>query len=155
MPENCVCSFQAFFVRNFNQCMGFIITAGVSMLPVLLCVCSNRGCVSCSIVYVPCVCGQPPSPTCLTDAEGLQPSEASKAVHFRVCPPGVPPAANLGERLSPPCFYPQKSQKWPPPSNRWSENTYQKCLESLVLPHVVHVVVVSRLHDLRDNKSCL
>lgn len=90
MPENCVCSFQAFFVRNFNQCMGFIITAGVSMLPVLLCVCSGRGCVSCSIVYVPCVCGQPPSPTCLTDAEGLQPSEASKAVHFRVCPPGFP-----------------------------------------------------------------
>ena len=27
---------------------------------------------------------------CLTDAEGLQPSEASKAVHFRVCPPGFP-----------------------------------------------------------------
>lgn len=90
MPENCRMQLSGFFlVRNFNQCMGFIITAGVSMLPVLLCVCSDRGCVSCSIVCQPVRVRSAPI-ACLTDAEGQQPSEASKAVHFRVCPPGFP-----------------------------------------------------------------
>ena len=78
-----------FFVRKSYRCIGFIITAGVSMLPVLLCVCSDRGCVSCSIVCQPVRVRSAPI-ACLTDAEGQQPSEASKAVHFRVCPPGFP-----------------------------------------------------------------
>lgn len=59
------------------------------MLPVLLCVCYDRGCVSRSIVCQPVRVRSAPI-ACLTDAEGQQPSEASKAVHFRVCPPGFP-----------------------------------------------------------------
>ena len=78
-----------FFVRKSYQRIGFIITAGVSILPVLLCICSDRGCVSCSIVCQPVRVRSAPI-ACLTDAEGQQPSEASKAVHFRVCPPGFP-----------------------------------------------------------------
>ncbi len=89
MPENCVCSFQAFSMSGNLTSVYVFITAGVSMLPVLLCVCSDRGCVSCSIVCQPVRVRSAPI-ACLTDAEGQQPSEASKAVHFRVCPPGFP-----------------------------------------------------------------
>lgn len=90
MPENCHVQLSGFFfARKSYPCIVFTITTGVSMLPVLLCVCSDRGCVSCSIVCQPVRVRSAPI-ACLTDAEGQQPSEASKAVHFRVCPPGFP-----------------------------------------------------------------